>query len=764
MKYNTDLSIIVRKYKVIGHDLKPNQQMKLISILEKRGIVAIKDVEFDRVSKERIFYVLVECKDRMPSSPITIDGWNFTFQQVDGTIKLDLKNPNHRKWIEEFYLRNCQATINRSTDLWVYKGNSRRQFYEPNPFDSSDEIEGFRRFDLSSKYIDTAGLAINVEVKTAYFTKYPVEYYFLNGHEDRFAELTMRFQDLEYVKYKGTLLFKGPNFFTKCYFVKFCKGLTLSTTPPISIDGKNYDNVFDYYKQEYPQYNVSENDTVALVSFAFDGGGGEKYVPAKKLFLRVMNSAIEGDLSHEDKISPEERIRLIHSFWKRLGDKPFGNNLVGVCDGLYSPNENWGQIMLPGLLFGNRVVKAPPSNKQASEYKSHYRQVLDYLKKYGCYFVPKVIDRKLHFVFPGSVFENAKTQFVNDLISVLNHITKCEIEPIVNGNDNYISACQELLNNESTGIVAFTFEDNDPSTYYNISYELENWKIQHITSRELLRKYRQLERDRNNRPIGDPRKSKGEKNWDSFIHLIAFGIIQELGCIPYVFQPCLNYQMHIKIDVSEKFQFFGIGMMIYNNDMPYPVIDPIIKPKLKRNDIVESPKLEKYFRELLLRNSALIKKHNICKALALKDGQEFGTEYEALLKVVSEMKGKELPENFTLDFIEYHKDTANEIRIWDRASQNRAENVLEGTYVKLDSRTALLATTGAGTLSQGTAQPIYLHSKYADLNMDEIAFDVFMTSQLNFNSPSVAQRLTLLAKRIDDLLREKKAQSVEQLK
>jgi hypothetical protein len=765
VQFKNDLSMIIKKYEVVGHELKPDQQMKLISILERIGIIAIRSNEYNSERGKHMFCVLTEYSEKMPTKPINVDQWDYSFNQLGNAIKIEIKNPNQRSFIEDFYLRKAQHILKGENRLWVYKGNSGRQFYEISPFNSSDEIDGYRRYDLSTKYIEDIGLSINVEVKTAYFTKFPVEYYFLNNLEEKFAKLSERYKDLEYLKYKGTLLFKGPNYFTKCYFVEFCRELNLSTTPSFSINSKKYEHAYDYYRKEYPEYGVKPDDTAALVSFPFgDNTRRENYVPAKKIFLRVMNSALEGDLSREDKINPKERKIFVTNFWDKLGNKPFGDNYAGLESDFYRPSaRNSGSIKLPTLKFGNKVKLKPPQILNKEEYKSHYRKVLENLGKNGCYFVPKVMDRNLHFVFPKNVSDKAKERFVDDLTKTISIITKYDIEPIVNPYEDATSACMDLQNSDQPGMVAFVFENVDPATYYNISYELSSWKIKRITSYELNKKFNRMELEKKY-SFSSTKKMKEERKWDSFINLIAFGIVQELGCIPYTFEEKLNYGMHIVIDVSEKFQFFGIGLMIYSDEMPYPVIDSITKPKRKRNDIIEPPILEKYFREILKRNSATIKQYEITKVLALRDGQEFGTEYDSLNKVITEFKGNELPDNFSLDFVEYHKNTANEVRLWESVNARETQNVLEGTYVKLDNKTLLLATTGVGTLGQGTARPILIYAKHANPDLDKIAFDVFISSQLNYNSPSVSQRLTLLAKRIDDLLLEKKAQYVEQLR
>ncbi len=77
---------------------------------------------------------------------------------------------------------------------------------------------------------------------------------------------------------------------------------------------------------------------------------------------------------------------------------------------------------------------------------------------------------------------------------------------------------------------------------------------------------------------------------------------------------------------------------------------------------------------------------------------------------------------------------------------------------------ALLTTTGAATLHQGTAEPVMLAATSCGTDLLRAAVAVFAVAQLNWSSPRVAQRLPLPLKRTDDELRARAAQEVRRLR
>ena len=67
-----------------------------------------------------------------------------------------------------------------------------------------------------------------------------------------------------------------------------------------------------------------------------------------------------------------------------------------------------------------------------------------------------------------------------------------------------------------------------------------------------------------------------------------------------------------------------------------------------------------------------------------------------------------LAQDVTADFVEVHKKTVKNLRMWLPQSQSRV-NVLEGQAIYLDGEAALLSCTGSTTLSRTvTADPCLL--------------------------------------------------------
>jgi hypothetical protein len=53
-----------------------------------------------------------------------------------------------------------------------------------------------------------------------------------------------------------------------------------------------------------------------------------------------------------------------------------------------------------------------------------------------------------------------------------------------------------------------------------------------------------------------------------------------------------------------------------------------------------------------------------------------------------------------------------------------------------------------------------IKKKYTNCDLVKVLEDIFITSQLNFSSPRVSQRLTYPAKRTDEQLKDKMAQEI----
>jgi hypothetical protein len=474
----------------------------------------------------------------------------------------------------------------------------------------------------------------------------------------------------------------------------------------------------------------------------------------------VMNEMLDYEMSQVDKIIPDERMALIGELWKNLGDKPFGENYVTVKREFYSPDSsNSGVIDLPALLFGKQHVLPPPVNKLKEDYRQHFRSRRDYLNKFGCFYVPPTMHRSIHFIYPNAVDDRLKENFSREICSRVKSLTGISVSPVTLGYDDYLSGIQNLQGNFEPGMAVFVFEDMDPTIYFNIRYELKNWKIKRVTRHQLQKKYKGLN------DFKDGRFVKGEKNWNSFLEINAYDIIQQLGCLPYVIEPRLNYEMQLMIDVSDKSSHIALSLVMYKDGMKVPVFDSLIKPKTdSQKETINPVFLERYLIDLFTKNRTIIAKNAFKSMLVLRDGKNCGEEYEALVTAIDKLKKKGVIDlDLTFALVEYHKSTLKEIRLLDK-SQGRYHNVIEGSYFLPDKNTAILASTGCGTLNQGTAAPVMLKCLLSDCDLLKAVNDVFVTSQFNFSNPTVAQRITFAAKRADEQLKDRIAQEVIRIK
>jgi hypothetical protein len=199
--------------------------------------------------------------------------------------------------------------------------------------------------------------------------------------------------------------------------------------------------------------------------------------------------------------------------------------------------------------------------------------------------------------------------------------------------------------------------------------------------------------------------------------------------------------------------------------MTLPIFDCVTKRKTdKKKEIINEEFLKDEFYKLISNYSEVIIENSVDSFLVTRDGNDCGIEFEVMKAVLDLLKNEgKVPLNLSCTFIEYHKSSRKEIRLWE-ANDVHTDNILEGSYFKPNIETAIMSTTGAATLSQGTSDPIVLVNTENSNEFNRAIEDIFVNSQFNFSSPKKAQRLTLVAKRADDQLKEKRSQEIKRIR
>jgi hypothetical protein len=758
--HGAQLRLIVRQYELDTDELCKEKAQRLCTYIGKTfGIAAVPYMQNGEVKG-----ILTECHDHIPRKEFTVDNWVIELKPLNGNVALSLSDPKQGQLVSDLYKKGLLLNFSTRADFW--RLDSPRIFYEKEPFLKNDflsgsehvaDIEAYRKYEVADVLLENEGLGIAINVGTAFFSSMTVDDYFSSKNASRFYKLSGR-----YGENKGTLYYDGPNGRVKCYFVKYLADVTLSTTRKLKIgSGITYQHAWDYYQKTYPRFDVKPIDRVAMVSFPGTEDNAPVPVPANRLYLRVTNEALDHDMSQVDKIAPALRDELLVKLWSELGTKPFGANFADVKNGFFTPKpENCGTLDMPGLRFGDGRLLPAPSEKSMQKYKDHFRNRKRMLEECGCFYVPPGMERDINFVLPQGLDPKISEKLSEDVCSKISKLTGVNVQSVIDGYTNQEQAITELKRNyRDGGMVVFTFDNDESANYYLIRYGLPDWKIKRLTEQELRRKYRGYSN------FKDGRNKNGERNWNVYIELITYDVLQQLGCLAYVPNVKLNYDMQLMIDVSARHTHLAFSLFIFGQKMTVPHSDALVKKKTdpKQQETINPLFLKKYFKELFGLHKEAISTYALNSLLILRDGKDCKQEFTAIKEAIAELKTEGVfPQTFRFDFVEYLKSTLKEVRIWERENGS-IQNALEGSWFKIDRNTIVLTTTGQGTLHQGTASPLLIKNKHTQADLMKVLQDIFVTSQLNYASPGVAQRLTYCAKRADEELQDRAAQEIHRI-
>jgi hypothetical protein len=313
----------------------------------------------------------------------------------------------------------------------------------------------------------------------------------------------------------------------------------------------------------------------------------------------------------------------------------------------------------------------------------------------------------------------------------------------------------------------FVFEEEDPTTYFTLSYELKEWRVKHITYdtlESLFSKFQLVDSDGRS---SDGRPSRALRDWWSFIEMSALDVLQQMDCVPWGLAGELCYEAQLGIDVGWDRRHFALSFLICRPEPRQPAfwVDTAVEIKADpKFETINEIHLRDKIVELFKRSK---QKHfdPIRSVLVLRDGRESGRELEGIVAAKKELvRLGVLEKEAKMDVVDLHKQSMKGIRIWDKNPDGSVQHALEGTAVFLDERTVIMTNTGAATLHQGTAEPIILVARTDNINMANVASDVHATTHLNWSSPGVAQRLPLVLKRTDDELESRASQEIRRIR
>lgn len=761
VQFGNNLRLDVRRARVKTQNAVPELVEKTCNVLAGRHhLSAVKD----GANRSQI---LVLSGERIPNLTLEGDNWHLEIEDI-GKHRLHFSKPEDQFSMTQLLERSLLKRLSQMQSFWMLE--SYRMFYENNFFDRVGDVAGYRRYEVASVPIEGVGIGLIVDIGTAFITVPTVADYFRQDASDEEKErLFRRFNKLltRQRGSRGTLLYTPkPGKHKKCHFDSFCPETTASTTGKIRFGGETFDSLQDYYRIKH-NVKVADDEPVAKVSF--EGLPYPVFVAASKLRLRVMNNALPRQLKNADKIPPDERRGMIDRFWNQLGSNALGKGRPRVEKSFWQPGrDKLVHAKAPDLLFRGGNVLQAPLNGHVGEHKEFYSKRLSYLYKYGCFYVPPSVPRTLYVALPKEFGEPAAEFLADSVAELLSDWMRMNIDVVPLLYDTQEDAIKKLKNETSSGVVLFVFDEENPTAYFNIAYELSGWRIKRITKSKLAKLAAEfvLATDAR-RGSGKARVSQAPSGWHSFIELNVLDILQQMDCVPYTLAENPTYKARIAIDVGENFRFFALSLVIFQAGKSQPFrLDTEVENKTdSKKEQINEVFLEDKIVELGERavKAGFV---NIESLLFERDGRQCGKEHEAI------ERGRErlanigfLSEVSKTDTVDFHKNSVKGIRIWDRKQDDKTAHAIEGTGIKLNRRMVAIANTGAATLrNQGTADPVLLESRDEKLDLVAAAEDIHKSCHLNWSNPRVAQKLSLELKRTDDELKNRASQEVRRLK
>ena len=750
------LKLEVRICELTGQDLAPKTFERACDILRSRGLAAVP------FGSE----ILLLAPNLDKPAALEDDDWRAEVRDSGRSRVLEFANLADAPLMAQLIERRLLVVAACQPNWW--KLDSARIWYENKPSDQKDGIAAYRRYELSSVVLEGVGIGIVVDIGTAFFTTTSVADFFrADVSKDEQERSRRRFDrlSLRQKEQKATLLYDCGKFKSKCYFDKVLAGETCGATGERVVKRKVYPSLFAYYQACQSGLRVKETDPVARVSFKHIDGSVP--VASNRLYLRVMNDVLPESLSDVDKINPQDRRWLIQGFWDGLGNKPLGSDLPGMRSGFWRPSpDRTGRCRFPGLLYGKNMLVAAPSNGEWQTNKDFFRSRLQHLRENGCFNVPATVARGIHLAVPGTLEVDMASDLAETMSKMLSKWTRQNINVLTPQPYTDLAAGIETLKaEERPGIAIFVFEDSDPAAYYTVANELKNWRVKRITVHQLESSHRAYVRFKNEKDR-DGRPHKAVRNWRSFVEMCALDVLQRMDCVPYRPAAGMKYDAHLAIDVGHDRRFYAVSLLICRatDKQPHFLIDSVVEVKADaKKETINEVHLKNSILKLF-RKAKRVRFDPLTSLFVIRDGRECGHELEGIESAKLDLvKEGFLAANVQVDLVDFHKQSLKGIRLWDCAD-GHVQNVMEGTYVLLGSRDAVLTNTGCLTLNQGTAGPVLLSARTDGLVLSNALGDVHTSSHLNWSSPGRAQSLPLELKRTDEQLESRTSQEIKRIR
>jgi len=241
-----------------------------------------------------------------------------------------------------------------------------------------------------------------------------------------------------------------------------------------------------------------------------------------------------------------------------------------------------------------------------------------------------------------------------------------------------------------------------------------------------------------------------ESRYRSYLQQLALGFLMvNRKWLWKLAEGTMKHDVHVGIDVYK-----GVAVLtfVYGDAdlITFHIIDDVARPEKLSADDVRDALIENLgadLAQLRLRPRSIV---------FHRDGLVFDSEMRGINRAVEYLQSPQmdiLPADLRVGIVEIHKNSSVRPRIY-RRRQSNFENPQMGTCVRFGRYEAVVLTTGEPMLRAGTAHPLYVEVVSGDVDVMEIAHDIYALSHLAFTAPGSCLRLPFTIALADYILRE----------
>ena len=518
--------------------------------------------------------------------------------------------------------------------------------------------------------------------------------------------------------------------------------------------------VLEYYRGRYPSLSLPADDAVVFVQ---DRNARRSLpVPSSRLFP-VFTTEYEGirQCSVRPQLAPDERVRIIDGFLDALQQVPFAGRTV-------APRRSYrtgGRTVFPPprLEFGDGKVVSPFDDDTAPRPTSPKfdRAVL----RYGEVKVRAVEgNRPYHnealpdavLLYPESLNRTHREQFARVLGNEIERLTDQQLR-IVRQEAYPIGSAQRegsaLLHRARTAIDATGARLIIPVLWDGFSLSV------HGAFKEAMRgTLSQCVTERKAREIAtgsDPGRIAG------LLRNLALAVVTEGGVKPWVLADELHHDIHIGIDLLHGqigYQaLYGRGGRYFTSDFG------VALHRGRSNEKIKRPEMRlRIERALRAAAGSEVSRRSL---VVHRDGRWWPAESAGLREAIAALQAEGvLPPDFRCAVVEVRKNHMPVRLFTEGAAGRRAglRNPLPGSYLVLDDRRALLATTGRPGVGwegkRGRTSGVLLFEIVETIggamSIHEVAEDAYRLTHLNWSAPDIEIALPVTIRWNDTALRE----------